>query len=144
MTGMGGRTIRNILLSGQNKLHGASLILSAHTDWHLIRQTIQEIGYHLDREEPCFAAGRYYLILRARPGTGSLTGREIRLGGPLFSSLSPVLIPFLMRRVNILSVQYSGLRSAAAASPAVLSQLESDIQYLKQMIDRLLKQEDNI
>ena len=66
--GMGGRTIRDILLAGRDKLRGASLLLSAHTDWHLIRNAVQEIGYHLDREDPCFSSGRYYLVLRARPG----------------------------------------------------------------------------
>ena len=49
---MGGRTIRSILLSGRDRLQNAVLVLSAHTDWHLIRQTVSEIGYHLDREEP--------------------------------------------------------------------------------------------
>ena len=42
--GMGGRTIRDILLSGKDRLQKASLILSAHTDWHLIRSALQEIG----------------------------------------------------------------------------------------------------
>ena len=51
ITGMGGRTIRNILLAGKEKLHGATLILSAHTDWHLIRTTLSDIGYCPDREE---------------------------------------------------------------------------------------------
>ena len=63
--GMGGRTIRDILVSGADRLQGASLLLSAHTDWHLIRTAVRDIGYLLDREEPCFAAGRYYLVLRA-------------------------------------------------------------------------------
>ena len=56
ITGMGGRTIRDILLRGQNRLSGASLILSAHTDLPLVRQAVMEAGYHLDREEPCYAA----------------------------------------------------------------------------------------
>ena len=58
VTGMGGRTIRQILTAGADRLQGASLILSAHTDLPLSRQTIAELGYHLDREEPCCAAGR--------------------------------------------------------------------------------------
>ena len=92
--GMGGRTIHGILLEGQSRLKGASLLLSAHTDLHLIRSAVQKIGYHLDREEPCFAAGRYYLVLRAVPGKREISAREIRLGGPLFSSRSAFLLPF--------------------------------------------------
>ncbi len=134
VTGMGGRTIRDILLSGKKKLHGASLILSAHTDWHLIRQTVQEIGYHLDREEPCIDAGRYYLVIRARPGAEMMTAREIRLGKALFQSASPLLIPFLSRRKEILSVQLSGILSASFPDQAALSVLRSDIDYLDQYI----------
>ena len=136
ITGMGGQTIRSILLSGRDRLHNASLIVSAHTDWHLIRQTVMEIGYHLDREEPCFASGRYYLVLRARPGAEVLSDREIRLGGPLFSSHSPLLPRFLERRRQILSVRLVGIRRAANPDPAMILQLSSDIAYLNEMIAR--------
>jgi tRNA (adenine22-N1)-methyltransferase len=136
ITGMGGQTIRSILLSGRDRLQNASLVISAHTDWHMIRQTIMDIGYHLDREEPCYASGRYYLVLRARPGLVSLSGREIRLGGPLFESRSPVLPRFLERRRQILSVRLSGIRRAADPDPAMILQLTSDIAYLNEMIAR--------
>ena len=136
ITGMGGQTIRSILLSGRDRLQNASLVVSAHTDWHLIRQTIMDIGYHLDREEPCFASGRYYLVLRARPGLVALSDREIRLGGPLFESRSPVLSRFLERRRQILSVRLSGIRRAADPDPAMILQLTSDIAYLNEMIAR--------
>ena len=142
ITGMGGRTIRDILLSGQEKLNGASLILSAHTDWHLIRRAVHDIGYFLDREEPCFDAGRYYLVIRARPGIEDLTDQEVRMGKPLFRSSSPVLIPFLLRRKEILSVQLSGLFSAVQPDDVAISLLQSDICFLDRMIDQLRSKED--
>ena len=134
ITGMGGRTIRDILLHGRDKLKGASLILSAHTDLPLIRDTVQRIGYHLDREEPCFCAGRYYLVLRARPGAGSLSPREIRLGGPLFTSSSPQLIPYLARRRDVLLAQLRGLRSAGCPDPEMIRRVEDDIHYYENFI----------
>ena len=127
--GMGGRTIRDILLSGQQKLQGASLLLSAHTDWHLIRSAVQEIGYHLDCEEPCFAAGRYYLILRARPGAAPITDQQIRLGGPLFSSGSPVLVPFLQRRRDVMREHLRGLLIAAEKNESEIRRIQEDIAY---------------
>ena len=127
--GMGGRTIRDILISGADRLQGASLLLSAHTDWHLIRNAVHDIGYHLDREEPCFAAGRYYLVLRACPGTGSMTEREIRLGGPLFRSESPVLIPFLHRRREVLQEHIQGLLSASSPDVSEIRILREDLEY---------------
>ena len=128
--GMGGRTIRSILLSGKDRLQGASLLLSAHTDWHLIRSALQDIGYRPDREEPCFAAGRFYLILRARPGAVPMTGREIRLGGPLFCSGSPVLIPFLRRRRDVLQARLNGLLSASVPDAAEIRVLREDLDFL--------------
>ena len=137
VTGMGGRTIRHILMSGYEKLHGASLILSAHTDLHMIRRTILDIGYYLDCEEPCFDAGRYYLVIRARPGTDSLSEQEIRLGGPLFRSNSPVLPLYLIRRKEILTVQLEGLKSAVQPDPDAIRQLQSDISFLERKISQL-------
>ncbi len=134
VTGMGGRTIREILLSGQSRLQGASLLLSAHTDWHLIRGALREIGYGLDREEPCFAAGRYYLMLVARPGGAELTAREIRLGGPLFRSASPILIPFLRRRLDVLREKLRGFCSASCPDREQIALLQEDIRFLDSMI----------
>ena len=53
--GMGGRTIAEILHAGQARLHGATLVLSAHTDLELVRQAVQDIGYHLTQERLCRA-----------------------------------------------------------------------------------------
>ena len=127
--GMGGRTIHDILLSGEKHLQGASLLLSVHTDWHLIRMAVQEIGYHLDREDPCFSARRYYLVLRARPGRSTLTNQEIRLGCQLFNSDSPVLTAFVQRRRDILREHLNGIRSAAKPDGSEISILEEDLAF---------------
>ena len=127
VTGMGGRTIRDILLSGREKLRGASLILSAHTDLPLIREAVGAVGYHLDREEPCFCAGRYYLVIRALPGERPLTPQQIRLGGPLFDSSSDQLIPYLTRRRDVLSEKLQGLLSAGSPDEALIAEVRADI-----------------
>ena len=127
VTGMGGRTIREILLAGQDRLAGAALILSAHTDLPLIRDAVCRIGYHLDREEPCFCAGRYYLILRARPGVRETDPREIRLGGPLFESRSEWLLPYLMRRRDVLRAKLEGLSAAASPDSELIRVLREDM-----------------
>jgi len=134
VTGMGGRTIRDILLCGQDRLQGASLVLSAHTDLPLIREAVCRIGYHLDREEPCFSAGRFYLVLRARPGAAAMTAREIRLGGPLFDSASDQLIPYLIRRRDVLQEKLRGLLSAEAPDEPLISQVREDIAFYESKI----------
>ena len=134
VTGMGGRTIRDILLAGKEKLRGASLVLSAHTDLPLIREAVQAVGYYIDREEPCFCAGRYYLVLRARPGEWHPSPREIRLGGPLFASASPRLIPYLTRRRDVLLDKLRGLESAEAPDDALIAQVREDISAYNDFI----------
>lgn len=136
ITGMGGRTVHDILLEGAGKLRGASLVLSAHTDLPLIREAVCRIGYHLDREEPCFCAGRYYLVLRARPGACPLTPRELRLGGPLFESQSSQLIPYLIRRREVLQDKLRGLVSADKPEESLIAQVREDIAFYDGMIGK--------
>ena len=136
ITGMGGRTVHDILLQGREKLLGASLILSAHTDLPLIREAVCCIGYHLDREEPCFCAGRYYLVLRASPGAGILSPREIRLGGPLFNSFSDQLIPYLIRRRDVLQDKLRGLVSADIPQESLIAQVQEDIAFYDERIGK--------
>jgi len=136
VTGMGGRTIRDILLSGQARLQGAALLLSAHTDLPLIREAVCRIGYHLDREEPCFCAGRFYLVLRARAGAAEMSPREIRLGGPLFSSGSDQLIPYLTRRRDVLQEKLTGLLTAEEPDEPLIAQVREDIAFYDSKINR--------
>ena len=143
VTGMGGRTIRDILLQGRDRLQGASLILSAHTDLPLIRETVSLIGYHLDREEPCFCAGRYYLVMRARPGTCPVSPREIRLGGPLFASDSDQLLPYLTRRRDVLLAQLRGLVSAGNPDNDLIGRVQEDISFYDTFIRERMKSHDS-
>ena len=134
VTGMGGRTIRDILLTGKDRLRGASLLLSAHTDLPLIREAVCRIGYHLDREEPCFCAGRFYLVFRARPGARVMSPQQIRLGGPLFDSSPDRLIPWLIRRRDVLQEKLDGLLSAALPDEEQIGQLREDIAFYNDRI----------
>ena len=143
VTGMGGRTIRDILLKGRDRLQNASLVLSAHTDLPLIRETIGLIGYHLDKEEPCFCAGRYYLVMRARPGAMPMSPRNIRLGGPLFDSASDQLIPYLIRRQDVLHAQLQGLITAGAPDRNLISQVQEDISFYESFIQERMKRHDS-
>ena len=142
ITGMGGRTVRDVLLSGQEKLRGASLVLSGHTDLPLIREALSMIGYHTDREEPCFCAGRYYLVLRARPGARPVTPREIRLGGPLFHSASDQLIPYLKRKQEVLESGLRGLLRAASQDSRLIEQVREDIRCYDDFIKKGLNPHD--
>lgn len=133
--GMGGRNIAKILTEGQARLRGATVLLSAHTDLHLVRGAVQDIGYHLTREEVCFMDGRYYVFFLAEPGAGTLSARQIRLGSLLFDSASPVLPDYIRRRVDVLEAKRAGLLSAAVPSREALDEVTGDLDFLKAKID---------
>ena len=78
--GMGGRTLSGILLKGASKLQGAALILSAHTEAFLARETLMEIGYRIEKETMVRAAGRFYAVMRAVPGYEAYDEKQLYLG----------------------------------------------------------------
>lgn len=136
VTGMGGKTIAGILSEGRQHLAGCSLILSAHTDLPEVRQAVADIGYHLTREEVCMAAGRFYLVLKAVPGTVYTSDRDIRLGSLLFSSASPYLVPYIERRISVLDEKLRGLmlRSGTDSQSEMTAQIISDIDFYRERI----------
>ena len=101
--GMGGHTLSSILLTGADKLRGAALILSAHTDVNLVRRTLADLSYKIDREEISFAAGRYYVVLRAYPGSESMGERQLMLGPRLTETVPEHYEGYLAWRIKIAS-----------------------------------------
>lgn len=101
--GMGGRTLTNILLWGQSKLQNAALILSAHTELLLLRQTVSDIGYHIDREEIAFAGGRFYVVMRALPGKETYSLRQLLLGPRLMEGSPEHYREYLAWRLSVVS-----------------------------------------
>ena len=105
--GMGGHTLCAILQSGAEKLQGASLILSAHTDVQLLRKTLTDLNYRIDREEIALAAGRFYVVLRAVPGRERLGEKELLLGPRLMESAPEHYREYLCWRLGIASKKRS-------------------------------------
>ena len=132
ITGMGGRTIHDIITKGKTALGGAVLILSAHSDLPLLRSAVQSCGYYPEAEEVCFCAGRFYVVFRAVPGMWNPDDREIRLGGALFKSGSPALLPYTDRQISVLRARLAGLRRASVPDPARVREAESDIEFLEE------------
>jgi len=129
--GMGGETIAGILTRGKDKLHGAVLVLSAHTELHLVRKAVMDIGYHIVREELCRAAGRYYVVWRAEEGPRALTDEEIRFGPMLQQGVSPHLPGYMAWRVNVLQDKLQGMRAAKHPDETAIAALAADIAHYR-------------
>lgn len=137
--GMGGETISDMLRRGRNRLRGAVLVLSAHTEHPLVRHAVRDIGYHLVRETLCMDEGRFYLFWRAEPGYAPMTDEDIRYGGPLWREDTPLLREYLHGRVTFVRNKLDGLLSADAPDPLAIADARRDLAWYRAKEDALCR-----
>lgn len=123
--GMGGDTMAQLLRAGAGRLQGAVLVLSAHTEQPLVRQAVQDIGYHFTAERLCQAAGRYYILWRAEPGDAPQSASDVRYGRLLYQEPPQLLRGYLDHRLEVLEVKRRGLRSGGGDT----AQTDADIAF---------------
>jgi tRNA (adenine22-N1)-methyltransferase len=63
-----------------------------------------------------------------------MTPGEIRLGGPLFNSESDQLIPYLIRRRDVLQEKLKGLLTAEESDEPLITQVRDDIAFYESRI----------
>ena len=131
VTGMGGDTMAALLRRGADKLQGAVLVLSAHTELSLVRRAVMDVGYHFVREEVCRAAGRFYVCWRAEPGAEALTDDECAFGRLLWQTSSPLLQPYAAWRMKVASQRLVGLMAAAIPDPAAIAQVRHEVEFYR-------------
>lgn len=80
IAGMGAQSIAGILVRGKEKAKRMQfLILQPATDAELLRQTLIENGFYIDREWIVQEGGRFYPIVLARPGREPKPYRQAEL-----------------------------------------------------------------
>lgn len=136
MMGMGGETIRAVLLDGADKLCGAVLVLSSHTEQPLVRRTLPEIGYHITQERLCQAAGRFYIFWRAEPGQAEdWTTEEMHFGRLLWTqNASPLLLDYCRYRIKVMTDRLTGLASATGDVSQIRSEIAAEIDFYQRKI----------
>ena len=127
--GMGGELMARILRDGQDKLQGAVLVLGAHTELHLVREGIRDVGYHIMEERLCRAAGRFYVFWRAEEGPADMPVEEIRYGRLLWQEDSPLLREYATWRRRVLQDKERGLLAATVRDEAAISEAQTDIAW---------------
>ena len=79
--GMGAGTILKIVSEGRDKIGGAALIVQANVDLPLLRGGLAELGFAVQKEIYCRAAGRHYVTMLARAGIVEMPDeRHLTLG----------------------------------------------------------------
>ncbi|MBR1586307.1 MAG: SAM-dependent methyltransferase [Clostridia bacterium] len=99
--GMGGHTLAGILEKGREQLQRAVLILSAHTETHVLRRQLAALGYWISVEKIAQAAGRFYVILRAEPGEEAYSEKQIWLGPRLMETKDPHYPAYLAWQMRV-------------------------------------------
>ena len=105
LLGMGGDTLSGILRRGQHRLHGAALVLGAHTSLPQVRATLCQIGYRIRREVVIRDSSRDYVLMRstpALPDEPAYTEAECLLGPMLMRECPQGWLPVLKRRRRLL------------------------------------------
>ncbi len=127
--GMGGETMSHILRNGRDKLQGAVLVLGAHTELPFVRQAIADIGYHIQEERLCRAAGRFYVFWRAEEGAEEPTEEAILYGEKLWQGDSVLLADYAAWRRKIALAQLTGLQSAVERDEEAIHRISAEADW---------------
>lgn len=135
--GMGGELMARILRDGQDKLQGAVLVLGAHTELHLVREAIRDIGYHIVQERLCKAAGRFYVFWRAEAGPADMSASEMRYGRLLWDGDHALLREYAAWRCRVHQDKERGLLAATVRDKAAISEVQADIAWYTTKLEEL-------
>lgn len=81
IAGMGGALICRILAASPEFMQtGKELILSPQAEWFKVRQFLHEHHYVIKKEWFLKEEGKYYVVIKARPGDDQLLCKEEKLG----------------------------------------------------------------
>ena len=135
--GMGGELMGKILRKGQDKLQGAVLVLGAHTELHLVREAIRDVGYHIVQERLCKAAGRFYVFWRAEEGPSEMTDEEQRYGKRLWAEDADMLREYAAWRRRVLQDKERGLLVATTPDEDAIREVKTDIAWYSARLEEL-------
>jgi tRNA A22 N-methylase len=112
LLGMGGDTMCAILNAAPQKLNGAALILSPHTELNKVREVLPRIGYRIEKESIARSGGRFYVILQALPGNATYTEKEQLLGPYFIRERPPLFQDYLRWRQRVADTALKALKDA--------------------------------
>ena len=105
--GMGARTIGHILSSPLP----CPVVLQANVELKYLRRHIEAIGMYIASEDIAFAAGRYYVLLRAEPEKDKpMSDYEAHIGRKLLEQRPPLLRDYLLWRRGVTGRALEGTR----------------------------------
>ncbi len=105
IAGMGGILVSDILLKNEEKLKNVRyIIVDAHRDLCLVRQTLENLGYDFEKEI-LVKEGVFYNVMSVKRGQSKLTPTDLEFGyhinkDPLFNEYRETLLEQYQRNYN--------------------------------------------
>lgn len=133
--GMGGETIAGILRRGRDRLQGAVLVLSAHTELHLVREAVEDVGYHITREELCAAGGYTYVVWRCESGAVALSEEDVAYGPILRHGRTEAHLRYFAWRKRVLEAKLRGMLAAREPDRSAIARLEDAVAHYQAALE---------
>ena len=110
--GMGARTIAHILEGAPEQ----PVVMQANVELKFLRRHLESIGMRIVDEDVALAGGRYYVILRAEPGSEEpLSEYEAHIGRKLMERKPALLKDYLLWRKGVTGRALQGMESGRDA-----------------------------
>lgn len=140
IAGMGGPLMERILSACPDIVEGIKeLVLQPQSEIEEVRRFLHGRGFRIMAEDMLFEEGKYYVILRAEPGSEETWSKEEYLFGKcLLASGSPVLLDFLKKEQEKTKVLYGELSCTdTAKANARTRELTCYLKQLQTAIERV-------
>ena len=132
--GMGARTIMHILSAPLP----CPAVMQANVELPLLRRHIERIGMHIARETVVRAGGRYYVLLRAEPGTEApLSPYELRVGRCLLRERPPLYAEYLKWQLGVTERAMRGTENGS--DPEKYAQAQQDYLFVRRALEETEK-----
>ena len=109
IAGMGGILISDILKAHKEKLTNVKqIVVDAHRDNRLVRETITNLGYYIEKEQIVFENNKYYFVISFLKGHKKYSEDELEWGYQ--TNNDPLFKDYKEHELNTLSINLAKIR----------------------------------
>lgn len=129
IAGMGGILISDILKAHKEKLTNVKqIVVDAHRDNRLVRETITNLGYYIEKEQIIFENNKYYFVISFLKGHKDYSEDELEWGYQ--TNKDPLFKDYKEHELNTLSINLVKYRSSEKATKVGIETKERKIRRL--------------
>lgn len=115
IAGMGGATIKEILLGAGDKLMGTRLVLQPNVYIKELREALKDIGYKIADEKCVISQKRKYILIYAIPGESEYSYEELVAGPILLKEKPEAFLEYARFRKRVIEKALKGIEKSESA-----------------------------